>query len=226
MQPLSQLASTYNFLSRSVRETDVACYLGVKLHFVVSNTPRQAQAQSTTSYNVFSVKSSPPRFVLLSWLLNAPASDTACLREETAYRVLCAATLRRKLQIELAFSSFHRVSTKSKRWPDNNRRLTGLPPTVDFYVTDVIRPGRQPRAFRTRGGHINSKLERYGFFVVGCLTSKQHASVSQGRICSDNCTCCHTEIEVADQTFHLTQSQYTGTGPTSPSADPLTPGAW
>ena len=37
---------------------------------------------------------------------------------------------------------------------------------------------------------------------------------------------CHTEIEVADQTFHLTQSQYTDTGPTSPSTDPISPGAW
>ena len=62
--------------------------------------------------------------------------------------------------------------------------------------------------------------------LVGCLTSQQHASVSQGRFCSDNLTCCHTEIEVADPTFHLTQSQYTDTGPTSPSADPITPGAW
>ena len=62
--------------------------------------------------------------------------------------------------------------------------------------------------------------------LVGCLTSQQQASVSQGRICSDNFTCCHTEIEVADQTFYLTQSQYTDTGPTSPSADTITPGAW
>ena len=62
--------------------------------------------------------------------------------------------------------------------------------------------------------------------LVGCLTSQQQASVSQGRICADNFTCCHTEIEVADQTFYLTQSQYTDTGPTSPSADPITPGAW
>ena len=69
---------------------------------------------------------------------------------------------------------------------------------------------------------------RLGFvcWLVGCLTSQQQASVSQGRICSDNLTCCHTEIEVADQTFYLTQSQYTDTGPTSPSADPITPGAW
>ena len=62
--------------------------------------------------------------------------------------------------------------------------------------------------------------------LVGCLASQQHASVSQGRICVDNLTCCHIEIEVADPTFHLTQSQYTDTGPTSPSADPITPGAW
>ena len=59
-----------------------------------------------------------------------------------------------------------------------------------------------------------------------CLTSQQHASVSQGRICSDYCTCCHTEIEAADQTFYLTQSQYTDIGPTSANADPITPGAW
>ena len=67
----------------------------------------------------------------------------------------------------------------------------------------------------------------YGFvcLFVGCLASQQQASVFQGRICSDNFTCCHTEIEVADQTFYLTQSQYTDTGPTSPSADPLSPGA-
>ena len=62
--------------------------------------------------------------------------------------------------------------------------------------------------------------------LVDCLTSQQHAIVSQGRICSDNFTCCHTEIEVADPTFHLTQSQYTDTGPTSPSADPIMPGVW
>ena len=68
----------------------------------------------------------------------------------------------------------------------------------------------------------------YGFvcWLVGCLTSQQHASVSQGRISSDNFTCCHTEIEVAYQTFHLTQSQYTDTRPTSPKTDPMMPGAW
>ena len=50
--------------------------------------------------------------------------------------------------------------------------------------------------------------------LVGCLTSQQHANVSQGRICSDKFTCCHTEIEGADPTLHLTQSQCTDTGPT------------
>ena len=28
--------------------------------------------------------------------------------------------------------------------------------------------------------------------LVACLTSQQQVSVSQGRICSDNCMCCHT----------------------------------
>ena len=71
-----------------------------------------------------------------------------------------------------------------------------------------------------------TNLRRGVCLLVGCLTSQQQASVSQGRICSDNFTCCHTEIEVADPTFYLTQSQYTDTGPTSPSVDPITPGAW
>ena len=48
---------------------------------------------------------------------------------------------------------------------------------------------------------------------------KEHASVSQERIY-------HTDTEAADQTFYLTQSQYTDTRPTIPSANPLTPDAW
>ena len=68
--------------------------------------------------------------------------------------------------------------------------------------------------------------ERRRSLFVGCLTSQRQASVSQGRICSDNFTCCHTEIEVADQSFYLTQSQYTDTRLTSPSADPIMSGAW
>ena len=41
-----------------------------------------------------------------------------------------------------------------------------------------------------------------------------------------NVTCCHTEIEFADHTLYLTQSQFSDTGPTSPSTDPITPGTW
>ena len=35
--------------------------------------------------------------------------------------------------------------------------------------------------------------------LVSCLTSQQHASESQGRICLDICTCCHAEMEFTDQ---------------------------
>ena len=81
--------------------------------------------------------------------------------------------------------------------------------------------------FYARRREYTLVLVRFGrLLLVGCLTSQQHASVSQGRICSDNFTCCHTEIEVADPTFHLTQPQYIDTGPTSPSTDPITSGDW
>ena len=72
---------------------------------------------------------------------------------------------------------------------------------------------------------VTHHTARRGLFV-GCLTSQQRAGASLGRICSDNFTCYHTEIEVADQTIYLTQSQYTDTGPTILSADPIMPGAW
>ena len=86
-------------------------------------------------------------------------------------------------------------------------------------VVHVHAPRQSPSVIHeNRGGFV--------CLLVGCLTSQQQASVSQGRICSDNFTCCHTEIEVADPKLYLTQSQYTDTGPTSPSADPITPGAW
>ena len=54
-------------------------------------------------------------------------------------------------------------------------------------------------------GRVN-QVSRMFRFVLGCLTSQQHASASQGRICSDSCTCCHTETEDADPTFSLTHS--------------------
>ena len=62
--------------------------------------------------------------------------------------------------------------------------------------------------------------------LVGCITSQQHASVSQGRMYTDNFTYWPTEIEVAGQTFYITQSQYSDTRPTSPNTDPIMPGAW
>ena len=61
--------------------------------------------------------------------------------------------------------------------------------------------------------------------VTYLLTYPQCVCVSQGPICSGNCTCCHTEIEDDDLTCSLTQSQYV-TGTTSPSTDTVTPGAW
>ena len=60
---------------------------------------------------------------------------------------------------------------------------------------------------------------------VRWLLNTQHASVSQGWICSDNFTCCHNEIEITDTILYPTQSQFTDTGPTILSADLIKPGA-
>ena len=75
-----------------------------------------------------------------------------------------------------------------------------------------------------KGHQSQSHTSHEVMLFVGCWMSQQQASVSQGQICSDKVTCCHTEIEVADQTFHLTHAQYTDTRSTSPSTDPITPG--
>ena len=69
-----------------------------------------------------------------------------------------------------------------------------------------------------------SERDLQGLFVCWLLNIPAACKCISG-ICSDNCTCCHTEIEIADQTFHPTQSQYTDTGPTSPITDSITPGA-
>ena len=61
---------------------------------------------------------------------------------------------------------------------------------------------------------------------VGCLTSLQRASEFQGQIYSEKSMCCSTYTEVAEKASYLTQSQYTDTRPTSPSADTIMPGAW
>ena len=84
--------------------------------------------------------------------------------------------------------------------------------------------GLNPGLPLTRPTPHHKATRRFCLLCVRCLMSKQNASVSQGRICSDNFTCWHIGIEVADQTVYLTQSQYTDTGRTSPSADTITPG--
>ena len=83
-----------------------------------------------------------------------------------------------------------------------------------------------------------------------CPETRAHASVSRsvllcslfvGRLINIPATCLSISgtdllrqfyvlpqlyIEVADQTCHLTKSQYTDTGPTSSSTNPMMPGAW
>ena len=62
---------------------------------------------------------------------------------------------------------------------------------------------------------------------VGWLLNVPNAYVSEGRNCLNNhFMCCHTEVEVANQTCFQIQSQYTDTGPTRPMTDAVRLGTW
>ena len=89
--------------------------------------------------------------------------------------------------------------------------------------TKCVKRYKGARGGREGGRGRETEIEKLLLFI-GCLMSGQHANVSRGRICSDKFMCCHTEIEVVDQTFYPTWSQYIDTGPTSLSAYPITPG--
>ena len=74
--------------------------------------------------------------------------------------------------------------------------------------------------------HVSTTRWRHRQIDSCCCLSRLYASVFQGPVCSENVTCCHTEIKVADQTFYITQSQYADIRPVNPRADPITPGTW
>ena len=63
-----------------------------------------------------------------------------------------------------------------------------------------------------------------GTLNVSCLTPSQPRRSFQGGAAL-TLTCATHETEVAAQASCLTQSQYTDTGPTSPSANPIMPDA-
>ena len=50
--------------------------------------------------------------------------------------------------------------------------------------------------------HANCQMSARGILLfVRCSTPRQHAKVSQGRICQDSFICCYAGLEVADQNY-------------------------
>ena len=93
---------------------------------------------------------------------------------------------------------------------------TALGGSVDTAFGDSVGRtlgGSVDRALKYRSHVEQNLLETRWILFVGCLTSQQHASVSQGGIYSDNWTCCHIER----QKLQIKLS-------TSPSHSILTPG--
>ena len=94
-------------------------------------------------------------------------------------------------------------------------------------TADGARAPRTPRCPPPVRWHAQTDSVLVGW-LVGCLTSQQHTSVSQGRIGSAQTILRAATLRQKLQIERSSspQSQYTDTGPTSPSADPITPGAW
>ena len=119
--------------------------------------------------------------------------------------------------------------------PINDERKTtmedidgGLHPAVDGQTPDEdedeVTPMTRLRKKRKQVSNQGSELTMFVDWLLACLLNVPATGECISR--TDLLRQFYTEVEVADQTFHLTQSQYTDTGPTSPSTDPITPGAW
>ena len=68
------------------------------------------------------------------------------------------------------------------------------------------------------GGKVRERKDKVGLFVVWLVALRPCNTLAYLRDGSAH-TFCHIPIEAADQAFYFTQSQYTNTRSTSPSAD-------
>ena len=85
---------------------------------------------------------------------------------------------------------------------------------------------RERERAREKERERERERERESFFVVWLLQVLATCLCISGTYLQDNFTWCHTEKEVTDQMFYLTQSHYNDNGPTSHSADSIMPGGW
>ena len=120
------------------------------------------------------------------------------------------------LQRMLTYSEFHIIIVNWTQLHENLFKIVVYRAESDNYIGSVaianqssaysssicyIYSCSRPQISDSPSPHHQIVITSAPMFV-GCLTSQQHASVSQGRICSDKFTCCHTEIVVVDQNFH------------------------
>ena len=90
------------------------------------------------------------------------------------------------------------------------------------WIRNIMKKKKKKRKRKTEK---KKKKEMFVCLLVAYRPSNMLVYLRDGSA-QTSFTCCHTETEVADKTFHLTQSQYTDTRSTSPSADHISPGAW
>ena len=141
-------------------------------------------------------------YMLSHW--HTVSQGQTCLHNYT-----CCHTEKLYLRVRPVYTVIHAATFRNCRQNFPFHPVTVYSHKANQSSTDPITPGTW------QGSH--KSISCYVCLLVACLTSQELASVSQGQFCTDNFTCCNTHIEVADQSLYLTQSQYTDTGPTTPS---------
>ena len=221
---LSDTVSSLQMSLKTVCSAVVPCILTPPSQFPsFSDVRLQLVLLSAASLGALQVSSIPVRSVAPCALLSPPVHISSPTQVPLLLLSLSGTILASSLPSPSRISSFTSkvllLSSSSRFLSHNEEPLLMLSPAV---VSSV--PSLRRSSFCTCLGVV--PLSSVSPLRFPYSTDGSKMSEGQGRICTGNCTCCYTEIEAADHNFHLTQSQYTDTGSTSPSADPITPGAW
>ena len=160
--------------------------------------------------------------VLVGCLTSRPRNMLVYLRDGSAKTIVRAATLRYKLQIKLSTSPSHSILTPGRPVPalTLKRQAPGRVATGVLIFESLVwlepekipaQVGFEPGIFRSQGGRLTTRPTRRSLRDRSAQTVAHAADLT---------------TEAVYQPRYLTQSQWTDSRPTSPSTDPIAPGAW
>ena len=163
--------------------------------------------------------------LLVDWLLNVPATGRVYLKDGSAQAECISRTDLPRQSVSQGRICPRQSVSQGRICPRQSVSQGRICPGR-VYLRDGFAPGRVYLKDGSAPGRVYLKDGSAQAECISGTDLPQAECISRTDLPQAECTFCHTGVEVANQTFFLIQSQYTDTGPTSPSADPVTPGAW